>query len=168
MSRRLKTRDRGRAGFTLIETLIYAVLTTLIVTFALMATYQIIAYGDKGKNIRELAENQKFLTQKIYWALQSVSAVNNPALGATTTVLSVNKVGYGSNPVVIDDLASTSARMAKGAGTAQPLTNNRVYVKDLTFHQFNFAGQTAIAVNVVLFNAVASTTATTTTTIILK
>lgn len=155
-------------GFTLIETLIYAVLLTAITAVAILATYQIIEAQGRGKDLEELADSQRLLEQKIYWALQSNSAINSPGSGATSTILSVNKLNYSNNPVVIDS-DSGVARIRRGAGSAYPITNDaRVEVSDLNFHQHNFSGQPAIKVSGTLINIAASTSIEIDTLIFLK
>lgn len=156
-------------GFTLIETLIYAALTTMLVTFAILTTYSLIDSSDRVRNQKELVENQKLLTQKIYWALQNVSAINSPTSGATSTTLSVDKLSYGSNPVVVNT-ASSVAWLKRGASAAQPITDNfYARVQSLNFHQFDFSGHPAIQVSGSLFNPYTSTTvAIGTTTILVK
>ncbi|MEK9186129.1 MAG: prepilin-type N-terminal cleavage/methylation domain-containing protein, partial [Patescibacteria group bacterium] len=90
-----------RKGFTLVEVLIYAGIVTMIITFALLGTYQIIDYQDRLEDQLEVTENSKFLIQKIAWVLQNNSAINSPVLGSSGLSLSVNKLNYGSNPLVI-------------------------------------------------------------------
>lgn len=158
---------RTPEGFTLLEVLIYSGLVTVIVSFSLLATYQLIEFTDRGKHLRELAENQKLLEQKIYWALQSVSVINSPAAGATSTALSINKSNYGENPVVIDSLDS-AARLQRASGTPQLITNDLVFVQDLNFHQFDFSGQPAIQITGTLFNEFTSSTAAIDLTILTK
>lgn len=155
-------------GFTLIEILIYVAITTGLVTVAILAAYQMIDARDRVRQQRELAENQKLLEQKIYWVLQSVNIVNVPAAGATSTSLSVDKIGYGSNPVTLD-VVSGVARITKGFTAPQPITSDSyVEVRDLAFHQFDFSGQLAIRISGSLFNAYASTAVDIDTTIIVK
>ena len=154
-------------GFTLIEVLIYSALVMIILSFSLIVTYQFIEFNDRGKHLRELADNQKFLEQKIYWALQSVSAINSPAAGATSTALSVNKVGYGSNPIVIN-FSDGAARLSRGGGAYQPINNDLVLVQDLSFHQFTFSGVPAIKIMGTLYDAFTSTTAAIDTTILTR
>ncbi len=166
VSSKYKALDAG--GFTLIETLIYAALTTAIITFAILATYSMIASADRGRHLRELAENQKFLTQKIYWALQSNSAINNPQPGATTTILSVDKIGYAGNPVVVDLLGSTTARIKIGAAAAQPITVDTIEVRDLSFRQLDLSWQKAIQIMATIFDYVASSSLDIDTIVIVK
>lgn len=153
-----KNTNIRNSGFTLIEILIYAALVTAIISFSLLATYQVLEFSTRGWHLRELADNQKFLEQKIYWALQSVSAINSPGVGATSTLLSVNKVNYEENPILIT-ASDNTVRLSRGGGSYQPINNDFVFVQDLNFHQFDFSGQPAIQVSGTLFNSFTSTTA---------
>lgn len=155
-------------GFTLIETLIYSALVTMITAFSILSVYQLIDTSDRGKNLEQLNENQRFLEQKIYWTLQSVSVINSPASGATSTSLSVDKVGFAENPVVIDVISDT-ARIKRGVAAANLITNDSyVAVQDLAFHQFSFSGKPAIKITGTLFNSFTSTTLAIDTTILTK
>lgn len=147
----------SRRGFTLIETLIYAAITTGMVTFAILSSYQLISSADKIRNQKELSENKKFFEQKIYWVLQDLSAINSPGTGATTTSLSVNKLNFADNPVVVS-VADGVVWLKRGAGAATPITNEYVAVQDLEFHNYDFSGRPAIQLSGTLYNAFASTT----------
>ena len=144
-------------GFTLIETLIYVAIASAMLSFALATTYQLINASDRGENQKEVVENQKLLEQKIYWALQNVSTINSPAVGPTTTSLSVDKIGFANNPVVIYT-DNEVVKLKQGSGAALPITNDAyTAVRNLTFHQFDFSGHPAIKANATIFNAFAST-----------
>lgn len=164
----IKYGDSRTRGFTLIETLIYSAITTAFITFALLTTYSAIAAADRSRNLRELVESHKFLEQKIYWALQSNSTINSPQSAATTTILSVDKIGYANNPVVIDLLGNATARIKIGLAAAQPITPDTVTVEDLSFRQLDLSGQKAIQITATMVNFVASSSLSINTTIIVK
>jgi type II secretory pathway pseudopilin PulG len=155
-------------GFTLIEILIYAAITTVIITFSILAVYQFLDASDRLKNQRELIENQHLLEQKISWALQSVSAINSPTLGATSTILSVDKIGFSENPVVID-IDGGAARLKRGSAPALQITNDAYSeIQNLAFRQFDFSGHPAIRISADLYNAFTSTTVNIDRTIIIR
>lgn len=145
----------------------YSALTTFMLTFAILSTYQLIDGSARNKYQKELVENQKTLEQKIYWALQSVSAINAPAAGATSTTLSIDKIGFAQNPVVID-LNSGVVRLKRGSGAAQPITNEFSEIQDLSFHQHVFDGRPAIQVRATVYNYYASTSVEIDTTILTR
>lgn len=121
-----------RKGFTLIETIIYIALFSVIISLVVGAVYNIIEGSDDlQKNIIADAEAH-FLTRKIEWALTGVSAINSPASGFTGTSLSVNKVDYAQNPIVFD-LDSNNLRIKKGLGDPTILNSANVTISDLQF-----------------------------------
>ncbi len=150
-----------RKGFTLVEVLIYAGIVTMIITFALLGTYQIIDYQDRLEDQLEVTENSKFLIQKIAWVLQNNSAINSPVLGSSGLSLSVNKLNYGSNPLVIT-LSNGRVWLSAAGASAVSLTNSRVTASNLIVDHLNFSNQSAIRFRVTLENSIASSTVDTT------
>lgn len=161
----LELLHRNNNGFTLLETLLYSALVTVIVTFSVFAVHHFLDTTYRIKTQKELSENQRFLEQKIQWVLQSVSTINSPALNATSTSLSVDKIGYGSNPAVID-VDSGIARLKKGTGSAIPITSDYSYIQELNFHRFSLSGRPAIKISGLLLNSFASTSVEIDTTIV--
>lgn len=147
-------------GFTLIEIIIYSAIVTAILSFALLSLYQIISFDERGVAQQELIENKKFLLEKIYWVLQSVEAINSPAVGGSGGTLSVNKLNYGFNPLIVS-LNNGVTQLVSGA-TATPLTNSRVTIDSLNFEHLTFSGGAAIKINALLSNSVGSTSLETT------
>ena len=60
-----------KRGFTLIETLVYVAIVAGFITVSLSAVYQMIDFGGRVRNQREINENQRFLIQKLDWILNS-------------------------------------------------------------------------------------------------
>lgn len=124
--------EKNNRGFTLIETIIYTALFSVIISLVIGAVYQIIEGSDDlQKNIIRDAEAH-FLMRKIEWALTGISAINLPAAGSTGALLSVNKVNYSQNPVVFD-LDSGNLRIKKGVNDPVVLNSTNVTVSDLQF-----------------------------------
>ena len=145
-----------KRGFTLIETLIYIAILAMVLSLAFAAVYQLLDSDYRSVLLRELNENQLFLTQKIAWVLQSNQSVNAPAVGSSGSSLSVNKIGYAYNPLVFS-LSGGVVRLASGA-TTTPITNNYVIVNSLNFTHRVLSGQTIIEIDAVLFNKAATST----------
>ena len=148
-------------GFTLIETLMYSAIVTGFLTFALMISYQIINSSDRSTDLVELNENQQFVTEKIGWALSNVSAVNSPTSGNSASSLSVNRLNYSGNPIVIS-LSNGQAMISTSSLPAVPLSNSHVTVSSLNFRNFNFDGRTGIKFSAIFQNNTSSTSLDTT------
>lgn len=122
----------SRIGFTLIETIIYLGLFSLVSSLVLVVFYQILGSENQHRNRVEVDTEANFMMQKIQWALTGVQTINQPGLNATGTTLSVNKFNYSQNPVVLD-LGSRNLRITKGTSSTVLLGSNRVYLNQLTF-----------------------------------
>ncbi|OGE82841.1 MAG: hypothetical protein A2846_04340 [Candidatus Doudnabacteria bacterium RIFCSPHIGHO2_01_FULL_49_9] len=126
-------------GFTLIETLVYIVLLAIVMGGILMVTYQLVEGTDRtlAKVIEE--EEANFILRKIDWALSNVDDINLPVSGSGAT-LSVDKIGYGSNPIAFD-LSGGAFRVSKGGGAPVDLTTSNVAVSSLSFQRVTVPGQ---------------------------
>lgn len=148
-------------GFTLIETIIYIGIIAIIISSFLLISQQIIFSSSRTRHQIELTENQKFLVQKINWLLRNVDIINTPLPNTSSSVLSINKVNFADNPIVLS-LANNVVYLTTGSTTTStaPLTNNSVIVTSLTFYQLTFSSSSQNAIRVVtnMQNNVASTT----------
>ena len=138
--------SRTNQGFTLIESLLYIVLFSIIIGGALVAVYQMIESSDavSAKNIVEMEGS--FLLRKIDWALTGLDLsptsvpIISPALGATSTLLSVNKKDFGpSNPIEID-INSGSVWLRRGTGDFAILNSENIKVDQFKFEHFDTDG----------------------------
>ena len=147
---------RKTTGFTLIEPLIYAAIVAGFITVSLSVVYQMIDFSGRLRNQREINENQRFLIQKLDWILNSADTINSPPLGGSGNTLSVNKLNFAQNPLVVD-ADGGAVRLSSGGGLPVPLTNNYASTTNLIFEHLNFSGQSALRITGTLFNASAST-----------
>lgn len=146
---------KPNSGFTLLETLIYIGLVSVITSFFIAASYQIIDSRGRVQNQLELTENKKFLVEKLRWVLASNESINSPGLGNSGVNLSVNKLNYGNNPLVVD-LVSNQIRLTRGGGQPVLITNSQVVVTDLTFIHQDLSNRSVIRIQATMQNAVGS------------
>ncbi|MDO8537148.1 MAG: type II secretion system protein [bacterium] len=123
---------RPRRGFTLIETVIYIGLFSIITSFVLVVFYQIIGGQNQQRNRVEVDSEANFMMQKMMWGIMGATAINQPALNATSATLSVTKYNYAQNPIVFD-IGSRNLRITKASGTPVFLGSSRIYVNQLIF-----------------------------------
>ncbi len=133
------------SGFTLIETLIYAVMVSMTIGFVLAVVYQLIESRYRSLARTEVEEETNFLIRKIAWALSGISAINEPAPNATSTSLSVNKVNFSPNPVVIQAFLS-KAIVRYGSGSTSTLNSDSVAVRQLLFEQVGSSSNPGVKV----------------------
>lgn len=128
--RRNFLRKENRAGFTLIETLVYIGLFSMIIGGAIISAYNIFESTNRNQTKAMVAEEGIYLIGKINWALTGATSVNVPF----SNQLSVTKFGIPStdNPLVFDDSLG-EMRLKRGANAPQVLNNANVMVNNLIF-----------------------------------
>jgi type II secretory pathway pseudopilin PulG len=126
----------SQTGFTLIESLLYIALFSIIIGGALVAVYQMIESSDavSAKNIVEMEGS--FLLRKIDWALTGAWQVNDPAIiapaiSATSSQLSIYKRGYAL-PVLFDSNNGV-IRIQKDGSSFTDLTSGNVEIQNFRF-----------------------------------
>jgi len=138
-----------KGGFTLFETLIYAVLISIVIGMVLIAVYEIIEARYRSLARVEIEEETNFLMRKIVWVLSGVSSINGPPLGVTSTTLSVNKVNFSQNPVVVGSV-NHKAAIAYGGGLPVILSSDSVRIGQMSFTQIGSAATPGIEVHLSL------------------
>lgn len=127
-------------GFTLIESLIYIALFTIIVGGLFASAFGFFESMGRNQSRSTLQTEQDFMLAKIDWVLEGAHTVSVPS----ATSLSVNKwnTGYG-NPIQLC-LAGSDLRILYGAGTCitagRVLNGGDVTVSNLTFIRTVSAG----------------------------
>ncbi|MBI3459074.1 prepilin-type N-terminal cleavage/methylation domain-containing protein [Candidatus Azambacteria bacterium] len=124
--------QNSSTGFTLIEILIYTVLTSLIIGGFLVVVYQIIESNSNLTNKIIVEQEADFLFHKIKWVLIGISSINNPLLGISGSILSVNKINSLENPFIFD-LDSGSVRLKRGSSSPATLNSQNVIISNLSF-----------------------------------
>ena len=113
-------------GFTLIEILIYLVLVSLIATISIAAVYPLIDNYHRSQALLDIESETNFLMRKINWALMGAYAINQPASGSTSTILSINKEGFSQNPIAFD---VSGGNLRISLASAEPIVLNNTNVK---------------------------------------
>lgn len=163
------TNKNKTAGFTLIETLIYSVLTVLIIGFTVTTLYQLINSADQLKAEAAIHDELNFVSQKIHWALDNAATINLPLPGETGASLSITKSGFAQNPILFD-LNNANVRLKFGGGPTMILDNDAVIVDLLLFEHIpaNGSAPAGIKTTITMHNANYSGTTLTTTSFLRK
>lgn len=140
------TRKSG-AGFTLIETMVYLSLFSLMMGGVVVSAYNIFESTGRSQTRAMIQEEGDFIIGKIDWSLsgiQVVSAPTLPALGAGCTqsdTLSVTKWD-GSVGTIIINLSGGNILLARLGNLANstPLNNSNVTVSGLLFRHCGAGG----------------------------
>lgn len=118
---------KNQQGFTLIETLIYIALFTVIMGGVGVMAYVVIESAGRGQTRIDLQEEGDFLLGKLNWALSGASSAT-----VTPTTLTVSKYNFSANPLVFN-ASGTKLTLKEGVtGTATDLNSDIVSV-DIIF-----------------------------------
>ncbi|MBP6883688.1 MAG: prepilin-type N-terminal cleavage/methylation domain-containing protein [Candidatus Pacebacteria bacterium] len=137
-----------KKGFTLIETLIYIALFSLLLGGAFVITYQLIESSGK-LSIKNTIQNEgNFVMRKLSWALTGVdyTITTTPTSGnSPTNRLVVTK--YNGNKITMQ-LNGTKIEMKESANdnTFLAITTDNVVVSSLSFQYETLGGITATAI----------------------
>ncbi len=113
-------------GFTLIETIIYISLFSIIMTGAVVSVYSLISSSTRNATKAMVAQEGAFLLGKIDWVLSDIESINLPTTSGNT--LSVTKINGGiENPTIIKVSAGIMS-IKKGVGQALSLNNSNTTV----------------------------------------
>ena len=155
---------KSQQGFTLIETVIYAGLISIIIGFAVSMISQIIENQSRLRARVEVAEETNFILRKISWALAGVTAINQPPSGSSSTILGTTKSNFAENPLVFD-LNGGNIRLSRASGTPAILNSGNILVKKLNFEHTAASGTIpeAVKTTITLESVSASSSETITT-----
>ncbi|MEK7212541.1 MAG: hypothetical protein AAB686_02600 [Patescibacteria group bacterium] len=141
-----KLKDKLQGGFTLLEVVIYVGLVAGALSLVIVMFYSLLDSERRNGNRMAVEAEANFLMHKLSWALTGAQSVSQPAVGATSTTLSLTKYNFAGNPLVFD-LASSSVRLGRAGGEIVPLTSGRVAVTALVFEHLSSTPSRAEGVN---------------------
>src|SRR3989344_3611457 len=124
-------------GFTLIETIIYIALFTILMGGALATAYSLIEGADGTQTKTTVQEEANFVLRKIDWALTGTETINIPGAGYSD-ILSVSK--YDGTNIVIQLTSGKIEISEDGGATFLPITTDNVAVGTLQFYHIPALG----------------------------
>lgn len=133
-------------GFTLIETLVYLSLFSLIMGGVVVSAFQVFESTGRSQTRAMIQEEGDFLVGKVDWVLSGIQGINappTPAVGTPCTqsdTLSVTKWD-GTIGTVVMNLSGGNIVIARSGGSAKILNNSNTTVSNLLFKHC-FAGGT--------------------------
>lgn len=124
MTTTLKTR-----GFTLLEVLIYIALFGVLMTGAVVSTFQLLQGGERHQARVATQEEGTFINRKINWALAGATS----ASVSGGNVLSVVRPDLGSESPLVFDGSTTTMTLKRGSGSSAPLMGSGLALGNTVF-----------------------------------
>src|SRR3989344_6895521 len=130
-------------GFTLIESIIYIALFSLLMRTAFVTAFQLIDGSGKLGVKNTVQEEGNFVMRKINWALTGVETITTPASGNSFTLV-VEKYNGDDIEIKLD----TKIEMKTNSGPFLPLTTDNVVVKasSLNFQHIPASGSGPVGI----------------------
>jgi len=130
---------KNKQGFTLVELMLYIVITTGII-FSFIAFLQTILEARvKNQTIAEVEQNGMQIIQIINQTVRNATAITTPLQGATGATLTLT-VPMGVNSPTIFDLLTGNLRIKEGTGANIALSSPRITVSGLSFQNVTRGG----------------------------
>lgn len=144
--RRIKGLPAGKAGFTLIEVLIYALIFVIVVGGMMLYAIAMLTSSERADTRVEVADNSRFMIQKLQRVIQGAVKINSPAVNASDATLSLDTATASWNPftmyVVNFGPASGSLLFRKGAAAPVLITDSFVKISSVSFKNYSFSTST--------------------------
>lgn len=141
----MKLSIKNKAGFTLIEIILYIALVSIFISGAIHFAWDIVYARAKSGVEREVNENLRIASDRISYEIRNASAINS--ISSSSLCLGSSDATY--NPILIY-LSSGQVHLGWGGGSVNCtsltndvlLTSNNVTVSNLTFTSYSSAPAT--------------------------
>lgn len=120
-------------GFTLVETLLYVSIVSMMLLVMSAFLFLIMQSRTKFQTISEVDQGGIQAMQIISQAIRNAKQINIPAQGAQGGTLSVEVEDAGKTPTVFNS-DGANIQIKEGLGATMPLTNSKISVSGLNFH----------------------------------
>ncbi len=121
---------KNNSGFTLMETMVYIALFGIIMSGAVVGTYNLLEGGRRNIDSTKIEEEGTFLNRKINWALTSATGASVSGGG---TILTISRPDMGAQSPLVISQTGNKMTISRGTGVAVDLNNDRFQVSDVVF-----------------------------------
>lgn len=121
------TNFSSKRGFTILETVIYIALFSILMTGILVTVYELLAGGAQNRESVAIQEEGTFINRKISWALGGATAITVP--NTKTLVITRPDLG-GQSPLTISE-SGGHMLISRGSVAGTPLTTAEFTVGDV-------------------------------------
>jgi len=137
--------DIKERGFTLLETILYIALFSVIITGAMVTAYELLRGSEVISEKITVQAEGNFITQKIDWVLASIASIDFPnSANPYSTVLSVTK--YDGTEIDIQFNAGVIEMQNGSTNPFLPLTSDSAAVSELGFEYIPADGSAPVGV----------------------
>jgi type II secretory pathway pseudopilin PulG len=135
----MKMIKKNKQGFTLIELLLYFAIASGILMVTSLFLSVLLQSRIKGQVIMEVEQQGWQVMEQINQTIRNSTAVNTPAIGATSNFLNLSVTTPAKSPTVFNQTGN-ALQIVEGASLGVKLTNDRVVISNLQFNNLARTG----------------------------
>jgi type II secretory pathway pseudopilin PulG len=130
---------RKAKAFTLLETLLYIALTSIVLTTMLSFVSLIFTARERQQTVVELDAEGESIMQEIIQTARNAKTINAPLAGNTAITMSLGVVLPAKDPTVYT-ISGNNITVSEAGGAAVVLNSTRVIASALSFKNLTAAG----------------------------
>lgn len=131
---------KNKKGFTLIETLIAIAIMALLAVCVASLVFSMLRYQERNRSIAEVEYAKSSILYDISQSIRNSNSVSIPAIGATSSSLTLLLPAVSSLSPTIYSIASSTVFVSYAGGSAKPISNTDVEVTSLLFQNITTSG----------------------------
>jgi prepilin-type N-terminal cleavage/methylation domain-containing protein len=120
-----------KRGFTLIETILYIAIVSIVMTALIPFAWNVIGGATKSATQQEVFSNARFIGERIKYEIRNATGINSVSPSQISLVTS----NIATNPTIID-LSAGNLRIKQGTGSVVNLNSNDISISDLVFTNY--------------------------------
>lgn len=122
-------------GLTLMESVIYIALFTLIITTTVVTAYELLKGSDSLNSKTTIQTEGHFFLRKMNWILSGMNPASVPVISGVSCAknITLSKLGFSENPIEVRLESGKIEMRTGGSGDYIPLTTENVTVECLDF-----------------------------------
>lgn len=126
-------------GFTLVELLLYIAISSVVLLSTSLFLSLLLGSNIKNQTIAEVEQQGMQTMSMIAQTIRNSENITSPTVGSSDTSLTLDVINVSNDPTVFD-ISSGSIQITEGAGSAVPLTNERVTASNISFENLSYTG----------------------------
>jgi len=140
---------KNKAGFTLLEVLIYVAILSLVLLLVSSFIFYLTLSNSQSRADREVGENARRVLEQITYEINGAKSIYTPTTSASQLSLeTVNYLPDGESTTYVDFfICGTQVCLKKESQNPIPLTSDNVQVDLLEFIQVSTNGSQSIKIN---------------------
>lgn len=124
-------------GFTLLELLIYIAVFSILALACSYLLWQITKNSNQNYVLIELQDNSRFCLKKISHTIRQAQAINQPLIGQSSNLLSLQMADPSLNPTVFQ-IQNNQLTITQGSQGTYILSTDQIIVDSLLFTNLSY------------------------------